>query len=240
MTPPPIQSSGRGMDPAPAVVSVQVARPQETIWLGRTMRTSIGKLPVSGPVEVLDYGLAGDEQADPDNHGGADKAVYAYAAEDYAWWADQIGRPVQHASFGENLTVAGLALDRALVGERWRVGTALLEVSEPRTPCWKLGMAMGDRLFPRAFCAARRTGVLLRVIERGRLAAGDPIVVESRPEHGVSVASVFAMYLGDPVDVSAVLAAPALAAHWQRWAGHRTIWHLDEERKRAAEGAHPR
>jgi MOSC domain-containing protein YiiM len=202
------------------------------------MRTSIGKHAVEGPVEVLDDGLVGDEQSDPDHHGGADKAVYAYAAEDYDWWADELARPVPPASFGENLTVGGLDLTRSVVGERWRVGSALLEVSEPRTPCWKLGMAMGDPLFPRAFSAARRPGVLLRVVERGQVQVGDPVLVEHVPGHGVTASTVFAMYLGDPVDVEDVLAAPGLAAHWQDWRGHRTVWHLDEERKRAAEDAH--
>jgi MOSC domain-containing protein YiiM len=219
---------------------VQVGRAEDIEWLGRTMRTSIRKSPVVGSVEVLDHGLAGDEQADPAQHGGADKAIYAYAAEDYAWWGARLGRSVAHATFGENLTVTGLDLTNAVIGERWRVGTALLEVTEPRTPCWKVGMAMGDQLFPRAFCAARRPGVLLRVLQRGRLSAGDPVLVEDVPDHPVTAAMVFAMYLGDPVDVAAVLAAPALAAHWQEWVGHRTLWHLDEERKRAAEDARSR
>ena len=224
----------------PTVRSVQVGRPREVTWLGRPMRTSIGKRPVAGPVEVLDDCLAGDEQSDPDHHGGADKAVYAYAVEDYAWWEAQLGRPVPPASFGENLTVAGLDLTHATIGEQWRIGSALLEVSEPRTPCWKLGMAMGDQLFPRAFTNARRPGVLLRVLERGHVQAHDPVVVEHVPSHGVTAAMVFALYLRDPVDLDAVLAAPGLAAHWQDWAQHKTIWHLDEEQKRAAEDARRR
>ena len=231
MTAPPLPA------PDPVVRSVHVGRPREVTWLGRAMGTSIGKRAVAGPVEVLDNGLAGDVQADPDHHGGADKAIYVYAVEDYDWWSAQLGRPVPPASFGENLTVAGLDLTHATVGEQWRIGTALLEVSEPRTPCWKLGMAMGDALFPRAFCAARRPGVLLRVLERGWVEAGDPVNVQHVPDHGITAAMVFALYVRDPVDVDAVLAAPGLAAHWQDWAPHRTIWHLDEEQKRAAEDA---
>ena len=139
------------------------------------------------------------------------------------------------ASFGENLTLSGVDLTAAVIGEQWQVGSALLEVSEPRTPCWKLGMAMHDRLFPRAFAAARRPGVMLRVLRAGVLQVGDTVVVAHRPTHGVTAADVFEMYLGDRGRTSRVLAAPELAQHWHAWAAHRTVWHVDEERKRASE-----
>lgn len=210
------------------------------MWLNREMSTSIAKVPVTGPVEVRATGLVGDQQADPAQHGGTDKAVYAYAVEDLEWWSGQLRRPVPPASFGENLTVSRLDLSTAVVGEQWQVGTAVLEVSEPRTPCWKLGMAMGDRLFPRAFAAARRPGVMLRVLRNGHLQAGDEVVLGHRPSHGVTVADVFGMYLGDRSVTSRVLGAPELAHHWQAWAAHRTVWHVDEERKRAIEDGGPR
>jgi MOSC domain-containing protein YiiM len=200
------------------------------------MSTSIAKVPVTGPVQVRVSGLVGDRQADPAQHGGTDKAVYAYAVEDLEWWSGELRRPVPPASFGENLTVSGLELSTAVVGEQWQVGSAVLEVSEPRTPCWKLGMAMGDALFPRAFVAARRPGVMLRVLRDGALQAGDEVTLGRRPSHGVTVADVFAMYLGDRSMTSRVMGAPELAQHWHAWVEHRTIWHVDEERKRAAEG----
>ncbi len=218
---------------AARLLSVNVGTPLDYTWLGRTLRSSIVKHPVPGPVAVLSTHLEGDEQADPRQHGGADKALYAYAVEDYAWWSTELGRPLGPATFGENLTTMGLDLASAVVGERWHVGSAILEVSEPRTPCWKLGMRMGDAAFPRKFGAARRAGVLLRVVQQGSLRTGDTIEVRTVPAHGVTAAEVIAMYYGDPVDRGRVLAAPQLAKHWRDWAAHRTIWHLDEEQKRA-------
>ncbi|GAF99179.1 unnamed protein product, partial [marine sediment metagenome] len=106
------------------------------------VQTGIFKTPVSGPVAVEGTSLEGDVQVDRRVHGGEHKAVYAYALEDYAWWANELGRPLEAGSFGENLTTSGLNVSGAMVGERWRIGTVLLEVSQPRSPCFKLGIAM--------------------------------------------------------------------------------------------------
>lgn len=214
----------------PEIVSVQVGLPRDYVWLGRELRSSIDKHPVSGPIAVLPRHLEGDEQADPHNHGGPDKAVYAYATEDLEWWSDALGRSLSPATFGENLTTRGLELRTAVIGEQWHVGTAILQVTEPRTPCWKLGMRMGDASFPRAFARARRPGVLLRVLREGRLQAGDRIEVGARPNHGVTAGDVTAMYYGEHADATRVLGAPELASHWREWAAHRTIWHLANER----------
>lgn len=217
-------------DPAdPEIVSVQVGLPRDYVWLGRELRSSIDKHPVSHPVAVLPTHLEGDEQSDPENHGGPDKAVYAYASEDLEWWSASLGRALGPGAFGENLTTRGLDLRAAVIGERWQVGTAILQVTEPRTPCWKLGLRMGDAAFPRAFARARRPGVLLRVLREGHLQAGDRIVVDAAPPHRVTAGDVTAMYYGDRVDAAHILAAPELASHWQDWAAHRTIWHLANE-----------
>ena len=134
------------------IVSVQVGRARDYEWLGRRLRSSIDKRPVAGRVRVLATRLDGDEQADPEHHGGHDKAVYAYASEDLRWWAQELDRPgLDPGAFGENLTTTGIDLRDVVIGEQWRVGSALLQVSEPRTPCWKLGMRMQDPRFPRAF-----------------------------------------------------------------------------------------
>lgn len=217
------------------VESVQVGRPQDCVWLGRPMSTSIVKHEVRGPVAVHLTHLDGDEQSDPRQHGGPDKAVYAYAAEDVAWWSAVLGRDLGVAAFGQNLTTTGLRLADALIGERWHVGTAVLQVTEPRTPCWKLGMLLGDPSFPRAFARARRSGVLLRVLREGHLQAGDAIEVDDAPGHGVTAAEVLRMYYGEPVDMFRVLAVPELAGHWRAWAAHRTVWHDDEDRRRTVE-----
>lgn len=215
------------------IVSVQVGLPRDDEWLGRPVRSSIHKHPVTGPVGVLATHLDGDEQADPEHHGGPDKAVYAYASEDLRWWAQTLGgAALDPGAVGENLTTQGMDLRDAVIGEQWRVGSALLQVSEPRTPCWKLGMRMQDPLFPRVFARARRPGVLLRVLEQGQLWAGAPVTVTHIPEHRVTAAEVFALYVGDRDDAERVLSAPELAAHWQKWAAHRTVWHLKDERER--------
>lgn len=215
----------------PRVVSVQVGRPRTATWLGRELTTSIVKEPVQGPVRVGPIGLDGDEQADRAQHGGPDKAVYAYALEDLQWWEAELRRPAPPGMFGENLTVTGLALGDVVIGERWRIGTTVLQVSEPRTPCWKLGYRWQDPGFPRRVAKSRRTGVLLRVLAEGHLQAGDPVVVGDRPAHGITVALVNRIYYGEERDVSPLHAAPELAAHWRAWADHRTVWHLDEETK---------
>jgi len=200
-----------------SVVSVNVAEMREIHHRGRAVRTGIWKLAVNGRVAVGPDGLAGDEQADRRYHGGADKALYAYAVEDYAWWAAELGRELEPGLFGENLTVAGLDLVEARVGERWRVGTALLEVSEPRQPCYKLGHKMGDMRFVRRFAKALRLGAYLRVIQEGELGAGDRIAVVERPDHDVSMELLGRIVIEDRSSAARALAAPALSDGWRAW-----------------------
>lgn len=179
------------------VESVNVGVPRRYEWLGREVVSSIAKAPVAGRVAVRGVNLDGDDQADRRVHGGPDKAVYAYAAEDAAWWAAETGRDLAPGAFGENLTVAGIDLSGAVLGTRWRVGSALLAVAAPRIPCFKLGMAMGDRLFPRRFAAAGRPGAYLRILEEGDVGAGDAVAVTSVPGHGVTVGLFDAAYHRD-------------------------------------------
>jgi MOSC domain-containing protein YiiM len=162
--------------------------------------------------------LEGDDQADREVHGGPDKAIYAYALEDIAWWEEELGRALGPAAFGENLTTSGVDVTRALVGERWEIGTALLEVSEPRAPCWKLGAKMGDLAFPKRFTKAGRPGAYLRIAREGILAAGDEIRIVSRPEHGVSVGDVFRIYAKERGRASLLLSIPGLSEDWKSWA----------------------
>ena len=177
--PGPRTTEGPGPSPLRGtLLSVQVGGPQLYEWLGRQVETSIFKEPVAGPVAVRGHNLEGDEQSDRKNHGGTDKAVYAYAREDLDWWEAELGRPAGNGLFGENLTTSGLDLTNAVIGQVWRVGTAVLQVSEPRTPCWKLGLKMGDPGFPRRSAASRRPGVLLRILAEGVLQAGDPVTLD--------------------------------------------------------------
>lgn len=179
----------------PSVVSVNVGLPREAEWAG-IGRTSIHKTPVRGPVACRTLGLDGDQVSDTKHHGGPDQAVYAFAREDLDLWAERLGRPVPDGHFGENLTTGGIDVNEAEVGERWRIGTALLEIALIRTPCndfksW-LGLSGYDnRAWVKRFAAEARPGPYLRVVEEGTLRAGDEITVVHRPGHGVTVSEMF-------------------------------------------------
>jgi MOSC domain-containing protein YiiM len=213
-------SGGRAGHPAATVVSVNVGGIRTVVLRGRAVRTAIWKAPVAGPVAVRGVNLAGDRQADRSVHGGPEKAVYAYANEDLAWWAAELGRPVEAGAFGENLTTAGVDLAAAVVGEHWAVGTTVLEVTQPRIPCFKLGIRMGDPHFPARFAAAARPGAYLRIMSEGEIAAGDRIRVVTRPDHGVTVGLVERAYHRDRSLVPRLLDAPDLPEPWRGWARH--------------------
>ena len=171
----------------PRVVSVNVGRPQRVEWHGRVVTTAIFKEPVDGPITASGVNLSGDDQADRRVHGGPDKAIYAYAAEDYEWWAAELGAPLGVGTFGENLTIGGIDLNQCVIGDRWRFGATVLEVAQPREPCFKLGMRMGDAAFVDRFDAARRPGTYLRIVSPGEVAAGDAIVVEPADPPGIRI-----------------------------------------------------
>ena len=203
------------------VESVNVGAPQPVEANGHTVLTAIWKHPVEGRVPVRGVNLRGDDQADRSVHGGPDKAVYAYAAEDAQWWEDELGRRLDDAPFGENLTTRSLPVSEAVIGERWEVGSALLEVAQPRLPCFKLGLRMGDRLFPKRFAAAGRPGAYLRIVREGDIGAGDPIEVVSRPAHGVTSALVSRALVGEPELLPEALAATELPAALREWMAER-------------------
>jgi MOSC domain-containing protein YiiM len=174
---------------------------------------------VEGRIPVRAVNLDGDRQADLRLHGGADKAVYAYAVEDYEWWSVEPGHPVAVATFGENLTTSGVELDAAVIGTRWRVGSALLEVAQPRLPCFKLGIRMGDARFKDRFAAARRFGAYLRVVTEGDVGRGDAIEIVHTPSEGVTVGEL--AVAGRAADLSLlrrVLDDPAVPQPWKDWA----------------------
>jgi MOSC domain-containing protein YiiM len=191
------------------VVSVNLGRPAELAVGRRRMRSAIVKAPADGPVAIDAGGLAGDEQADRRHHGGPAKAAYAYAREDVDWWAAELGRALGPAAFGENLTLAGVDVSGARLGERWRIGSAELRVSGPRVPCLKLAARMGDTRFSKRFVAAGRPGAYLAVTVAGTVRAGDAVRVVHRPDHGVSVADVLHAALVDRARIADL--APARA-----------------------------
>jgi MOSC domain-containing protein YiiM len=187
---------------APHVVSVNVGRPKAADWAGETRRTAIDKHQVTGPVIVRELGIEGDQVADEQHHGGIYQAVYAFAQEDLDFWGDQLGERVPPGTFGENLTTAGIDVNEAVLGERWRIGTALLQVIEVRIPCnvfkgWLGVSGFDNKAWVKRFTALGRPGPYLRVLEEGTLQAGDAITVEHRPDHGVTVSTMFAAMTTD-------------------------------------------
>jgi MOSC domain-containing protein YiiM len=162
--------------------------------VGTSGVTAIDKRAVDGRVKVREFGLYADVQADRMNHGGPDQAVYAYAEEDAEHWAGELGREITPGLFGENLRTSGIGVSTAVVGERWRIGSAVLEVTQPRTPCATFQRRLGEERWVRRFTAANRTGAYLRVAEAGEIGAGDAIDVVHVPEHGVRIADWFAAY----------------------------------------------
>lgn len=206
------------VEPGGRVVSVNVGMTREFDFQGHPARSAIWKAPVPGRVAARGVNLEGDDQADRKAHGGPDKAVYAYAAEDARWWEQEIGRPFSYGEFGENLTTEGIDASGALVGERWQIGTTLLEVSQPRIPCWRLGVRMNDPLFPRYFADAMRPGAYLRIVAEGVLGEGDLIRVVAKPDHDVKVVDVFRIYFRERDRAVRLLNVPALPESWKMWA----------------------
>lgn len=171
-----------------AVCRVAQLRPDA----GNVGVTAIDKQPVGSRLKVRRLGLYGDVQADRTHHGGASKALYAYAEEAAAFWAAELGRPIPPGLFGENLRTSGLEVDGAEIGERWHIGDGLVvEVSCPRTPCATFQRRMGERQWVRRFTEAGRVGAYLSVVRAGTVGAGDAVEVVRRPGHGVTIASWF-------------------------------------------------
>ncbi|MGE5278496.1 MAG: MOSC domain-containing protein [Acidobacteriota bacterium] len=206
------------MAAAGKVLSVNVGTPREFEYKGRAARSAIWKTPTVGRVAARGVDLAGDDQADRGAHGGPDKAVYAYAVEDARWWEERIGRPFVAGEFGENLTTEGIEVNDAVIGERWEAGTTILEVSEPRVPCWRLGVRMNDDQFPRRFTEALRPGAYLRIVGEGDVGAGDGIRLVHRPNIDLTVRDVFRIFTRDRDEAGRLLEVPRLSEAWKKWA----------------------
>ncbi len=171
-----------------AVKAIYVGMPAPLSANGKTVLTGIVKKPVDGPVRLGPTHFEGDGQADSKLHGGEEKAAYAYPDANVQAWADELGADPAALHFGENLRVTGLADDEVRIGERFRIGEAVVEVTQPRLPCAKLGMLLGDPGFPARFLNAVRPGFYLRIVEPGVMQAGDVITRLSRPDHDITVA----------------------------------------------------
>ncbi|MER7460203.1 MOSC domain-containing protein [Micromonospora sp. NPDC126480] len=174
------------------VISVNLGIVTEAEWAGDASgRSGIDKRPADGRVHVHGEGLAGDFIGERAHHGGPDKAVYAYAEEDAAWWAAELGRRVAPGAFGENLTTRAVDVTGAVIGERWAIGSAVLQVSMPRTPCTTFAGFWGVPDLIKRFTVRARPGAYLRVLGEGEIGAGDRVEVLDRPAHGVTVGEVF-------------------------------------------------
>ena len=217
------------------VLSVNIGRVRQFDYNGRTAKSAIWKSPVAGRIAARGVNLEGDDQADRKAHGGPDKSVYAYAIEDMRWWEEKLGRSLQYGEFGENLTTEGVAVNDAVVGERWAIGSAVFEVSEPRIPCWRLGVRMNDQGFVRRFTEELRPGTYLRIILEGAVGAGDEIRILERPDHDMTIRDIFRIYTRDREEVERLLAVPRLSESWRRWAQH----FLEERKDLRAGSASP-
>jgi MOSC domain-containing protein YiiM len=200
------------------VISVNVGLPQGVEIKGRMVQTGIFKTPVTGIVRVRTLNLDGDRQADLTVHGGIDKAVYLYPAEHYAAWRQELGMPLDWGAFGENLTIEGLAETTVCVGDRLGIGSAVLQVSQPRLPCFKLAAKLQRDDMIKRFLDSRRTGFYARVLEEGALQTGDPITVRQRDEARLTIREITDLYLNKrpaPAHIQRALSVAGLAKSWR-------------------------
>jgi MOSC domain-containing protein YiiM len=193
------------------LASVNLGVVTEAEWAGDASgRSGIDKRPVQGPVLLRADGVAGDFIGERAQHGGPDQAVYAYAEEDAGWWAAEIGRAIRPGGFGENLTTYAVDVTGAVIGEQWAIGSALLQVTKPRTPCTTFAGFWGVPDLIKRFTVRATPGAYLRVLREGEVGAGDPVEVVDRPAHGVTIGEVFRAMNLEPDLLPRLLDAPDL------------------------------
>jgi MOSC domain-containing protein YiiM len=201
------------------VLSVNVGRPRDLVWNGREVRTSIWKSPVRGRIHVIGDNLEGDEQSDLTVHGGPNKAVYAYPREHYAFWQGEFPlTALTMGAFGENLTTEGVLERDARIGDVFRIGTAELEVKQPRLPCYKLGVRFDREDMVRRFMKSGRSGIYFSVVREGQLSGGDRIERIRRAEHDVTIADLASLFTTHRDDLNLLrraAAVPSLTPFWR-------------------------
>jgi len=213
---------GKNMQPSSVmqVISVNVGQPREVIWKGRKVMTGIFKEPVTGRVAVRRLNLEGDRQADLTVHGGPDKAIYAYPAEYYDYWKEQFPQMDLPWGMFENLTISGLSEETVYIGDRFQVGSAQLVVTQPRLPCYKLGLKFGRDDILKRFLQSGLTGFYFAVLKEGEVAAGDLISLLQRDEGQVKVADITRLYHQDKHNLDLlrrVLAVESLPEGWRSY-----------------------
>lgn len=186
-------------------------------WSGSVGKTGIDKRPKLGRVAIENDGVEGDFVLDTKNHGGKDQAVYAYAREDADWWEKEIGIEIANGRFGENLTTSGVDVTNAIIGEKWRIGTTLLQITMPRIPC-KVFQGFWQRPnLIKEFTQAQRPGAYLRILEEGYVSAGDEIEILEIPTHGITIRDLFAAKSGERSKISLINEIPGLAPKFKDW-----------------------
>ena len=201
------------------VVSVNVTSVvHEGQWTGSEGRTGIDKRGVLGRVAFAHEQVANDVIIDRNAHGGYDQAVYAYAREDADWWEREIGISIDNGRFGENLTTQGIDVNAALIGERWQIGSAILEVSQPRIPCRVFAGFWQRPTLIKEFMAAGRPGAYLRIIQEGEIGVGDSIEVIHLPKHAITIADLYAAKNGERSKIQEISMVSELSIKYQEWA----------------------
>lgn len=203
------------------LVSVNVGLPREVPWDGHTAATAIFKAPVDHPVQLRRLNLDGDRQADLKVHGGPEKAVYGYPSEHYEFWRRELpGTELPWGAFGENFTIEGLFENSAFIGDSFRIGGAMVTVTQPRMPCYKLGIRFGRDDMVKRFLASRRTGFYFSVAKEGEVRPGELIEPLAQDENRISVADIVQLYVGDEPDSGLLQRAvrlEALPANWRNY-----------------------
>ena len=200
------------------LISLNIGLPREATWKGKTVSTGIFKEPVSDRVMLRSLNLDGDGQADLTVHGGADKAVYLYPFEHYDYWRGELpDTELSLGIFGENFTTTGLREEEVNIGDRFRIGTVTLMVTQPRLPCYKLGIRFGQPNIVKQFLASRRTGFYFRVLQEGEVGAGDTLELISRDSNNITVANITQLYVRDQNNPELLRRAAQLEALPQSW-----------------------
>jgi MOSC domain-containing protein YiiM len=203
------------------ILPVNVGLPREVDWQGKLVTTGIFKEPVKGPVMLRRLNLDGDGQADLAVHGGVTKAVYAYPSEHYAFWRTELPAvDLPWGMFGENLTTEGLLEDAVYIGDRFRVGQTELMVTEPRMPCYKLGIKFGRADIIKRFLASRRSGFYFAVAHEGMVSAGDALELIGREQQDISVADITRLYAFEKDDLKGLRRAVEVEALPENWKGY--------------------
>ena len=202
------------------ILSVNVGLPREVTWHGKLVTTGIFKKPVNTPVMMRTLNLDGDQQADLTVHGGVTKAVYAYPSEHYDYWRAELGADLPWGMFGENFTTEGLLEEAIYIGDRFGIGETEVMVTEPRMPCYKLGIKFGRPDIIKRFLASRRTGFYFAVLRGGMVGAGDPIELIGRAQREISVADITRLYAFEKNDLEGLRRAIGVDSLPESWKGY--------------------